>query len=106
MSSRERRVGRNEALFREVNERIREVTTYGGEVEVLCECGDAGCATPITMRLEEYEALRRRATRFAIVPGHESPDLERVVEQNDRFAVVEKAPGADAEIAVETDPRA
>jgi hypothetical protein len=106
VSSREERVGKNEALFREVNERIREVSAFDGDVEFLCECGDASCTQPITMSIAEYEALRAHPTRFVIVPGHEFPDLERVVEQNDRYAVVEKSPGVDADIAIETDPRA
>jgi hypothetical protein len=106
VSLREERVGKNEALFREVNERIREVTAFDGDVEFLCECGDASCTQPITMTVAEYEAVRAKATRFAIVPGHEFPDMEDVVEQNDRFAVVEKTPGVDADIAIETYPRA
>jgi hypothetical protein len=105
MTSREERVGKNEALFREVNERIREVTTYDGDVEFLCECGDASCTRAITMTLDEYETLRTESTRFAVVVGHETPDVEYVVEENDRFAVVEKRPGIPARLAAETDPR-
>ncbi len=105
MASRERRVGKNEALFREVNERIREITTWDSGVEFLCECGDAECTQPIVMTLDEYEAVRSRPTRFLIVAGHEAADVERVVEENDRFAVVEKLPGQPTTIAVETDPR-
>ncbi len=105
MGSREERVGRNEALFREVNERIREITTWDSGVEFLCECGDPDCTQPIVMTVEEYEAVRSRATRFLIVTGHEIPDVERVVERTERFAVVEKLPGEPTKIAVETDPR-
>ena len=105
MGSREERVGKNEALFREVNERIREITTWDTGAEFLCECGDPDCTQPIVMTVEEYEAVRSRPTRFVIVPGHEVPDLERVVERTDRFAVVEKLPGKPTTIAVETDPR-
>ncbi len=95
----------NEALFREVNERIREITTWDTGAEFLCECGDPDCAQPIVMTVDEYEAVRSRPTRFLIVAGHEVPDVERVVERTDRFAVVEKLPGEPATIAVETDPR-
>jgi hypothetical protein len=105
MTSREERLGKNEALFREVNERIREVTTYDGDVEFLCECGDATCTQAIRMTLGEYESLRTEPTRFAVVAGHEIPDLEDVVEENDRFAVIEKRPGFPAQLAAETDPR-
>ena len=105
MTSREERVGKNEALFREVNERIREITTYDGDVEFLCECGDPTCAQPIVMSLDEYEAVRAEPTRFVVVPRHEAPDVETVVEENERFAVIEKRPGLPTEVAVETDPR-
>ena len=105
MGASEERVGKNEALFREVNERIREITTYDSDVEFLCECGDPECAQPIVMTIHEYEAVRSDPTRFVVVPGHEVPALERVVEETDRFAVVEKRPGTPTELAVETDPR-
>ncbi len=105
MGSREERVGKNEALFREVNERIREITTWDSGVEFLCECGDAECTQPIVMTVEEYETVRSHGTRFLVVAGHEAPDVERVVEETDRFAVIEKLPGQPARIAVETDPR-
>ena len=105
MASREERVGKNEGLFREVNERIREVTTYDGDVEFLCECGNSECVQPISMTLAEYESVRLEPTRFAIVPGHEIPDVEDVVERNERFAVIVKRPGVPTQVATETDPR-
>ena len=41
---------------------------------------------------------------YAIVPGHERPDTERVIQRNERFAVVEKYEDV-REIAEETNPR-
>jgi len=106
MSSREERVGKNEALFREVNERIREITaSTDGDAEFLCECGDSTCAQPILISIEEYEAVRAVPTRFLVVPGHEIPDVEDVVEEKERFAVVEKRPGLSTDLAAESDPR-
>jgi hypothetical protein len=44
-----RRVGVNEALFRQVNEQIRSLTddlgTDGGTITVICECGDTDCTS-------------------------------------------------------------
>ena len=99
------RVGRNEALFREVNERIREITDYDGDVEFLCECGDPSCARPLVMTLAEYEGVRASPKRFVVVPGHDHREVESVVEETARYAVVEKHPGVPTELAVETDPR-
>jgi hypothetical protein len=105
MNRREEAVGKNEALFREVNERIREITTDYGDAEFLCECGDPTCATPVALGVDEYEDVRTDPAQFVIVPGHESPEVEDVVMQNERYAVVRKHPGAPARIAAETDPR-
>jgi hypothetical protein len=106
---RQQRVAKNEILFREVNERIRDV---GAELEAdeptdfLCECGSESCTEPITLTLSEYEGVRQEATSFAIVPGHQVADLETVVSQNERFAVVEKNAPVAARMAIEQDPRA
>jgi hypothetical protein len=106
VESRAERVGKNEALFREVNERIREITTYDSDVEFLCECGDPACARPIVMTLAEYEEVRTDPKRFVVVPGHEIRDVETTLATNERFSIVEKHPGTPTELAVETDPRA
>jgi hypothetical protein len=109
VDTRQQRVGKNEVLFRDVNERIKEINRGMGfdeGTDFICECGNAKCATPITLKLREYEEVRAYPTRFAIHPGHEVVDVERVVEENDRFAVVEKTPEIAARIAIDHDPRA
>jgi hypothetical protein len=106
VESREARLGKNEALFREVNERIREITTYDSDVEFLCECSDENCTDSVRMTLGEYEGLRADPTHFAVVPGHEVEDIETVIISNDRFAVVEKRAGEATKVALDTDPRA
>lgn len=110
MDDRVERIGRNEALFRTVNERVKAVNEAFSLVlertDFVCECGRGDCTEPIAMTLEEYEAVRSEATQFAVVPGHELEDAEAVVQRNDRFAVVRKNSGDAAEIAEATDPRA
>ena len=106
--SREERVARNEALFREVNERIKDVNEgieTASEADFLCECGDPECTEPVSLTPVEYEEVRRDATHFAVLPGHVVPDIERVVAQNERFAVVAKTEPQAARIAVREDPR-
>ena len=91
MSAREERLAANEDLFRHVNERIAELTdTWSGELDLVCECADSRCTQRIVLTLEEYERLRQDPHRFAVLPGHEIPDVEDVVERNRRFLVVEK----------------
>lgn len=100
------RAAANEAVFREVNERITDITLAqeGRRAAVLCECSDPSCTATIDIHLDEYEAVRRGATRFALVEGHDDPTIERVVERTDRFIVVEKT-GEGADVVRERDPR-
>ena len=108
MDTRQQRVAKNEALFRQVNERIEEVNESLGADEpsdFLCECGDENCTAPVRLTLAEYEDVRSDPTHFAIAHGHEVIDVERVIDQNERFAVVEKFEGEAERIAIETDPR-
>jgi hypothetical protein len=94
----------NQALIREVNERIEEVAGDAAGIEFLCECADTDCIETLTLSIGEYEAIRSSSTRFPIMSGHDRPEFERVVEENGRYAVVEKF-GEAAEIVRKLDPR-
>ena len=53
-----------------------------------------------------YEAVRAHPARFFVVPGHEDLTAgEVVVEQRDRYTLVEKQ-GAERELVEGRDPRA
>ncbi len=115
MEERERRLGRNEALFREVNERIERVSgalRTGTDTmtilcecgNLLCECGNPDCVEHIEVSLSEYERVRAESTHFFVRPGHAKPDVEEVIEHHDEYDVVRKN-GAAGEIARELDPR-
>ena len=109
MDLRQQRVAKNEILFREVNERIKDVSAGLDSEEptdFLCECGSESCTQPIRLTLAEYEGVRQDSTTFAIVPGHQIGDVETVVAQNEHFAVVEKDAPLAARMAAEQDPRA
>jgi hypothetical protein len=109
MSTREERIGMNEALFRDVNERIEDVAEEfditSDPLDFICECGDPTCVERITMTHAEYEQVRSDAHLFAVFPGHEEPDVERVVERRKAYDVVQKHAGAPERIAEQTDPR-
>ena len=106
---RHERIGLNEAVFREVNERINDLAEHfrleDQPLDLVCECGDPSCVERITMRREEYEHLRSDPTHFAVHPGHEEPDVEDVLEKRGAYDVVRKHEGEPAEIAERTDPR-
>jgi hypothetical protein len=99
-------MARNEVASREINEKIEEA--YQGEppanrIDVVCECARV---TPLsTITLDEYEHLRKDARHFVIVPEHFVGDIERILFENDRFAVVAKREGVPADVARDENPR-
>lgn len=99
----------NEAMFREGNERMnawpeRQEAPQTEEQPFLCECADPDCRKHLSITSAEYEAVRKDAMHFVIVPAHQRPDAESVVEQTDRYMVVEKHEDVRA-LAERTDPR-
>ena len=115
VTSDERRA-RNEAMFRELNERMKDIddrldmTAIGAPAaeveEFMCECGRLDCAAALPMSREEYEEARSHPTYFVVLPDHVDPDIEDVVTKTDRFCVVKKKGPEEEAIARETDPRA
>jgi len=107
--NREERIGMNEAVFRDVNERIQEVASAFDmstePLDLICECGSANCVDRIALAPSEYEQLRADPRMFAVAPGHVTPDVEKVVEERKGYDIVQKFEGTPAEIARQTDPR-
>jgi len=105
---RERRIGTNEALFRDVNERLKEAAeTFSigpRELDLVCECADAECVERVRISVSEYEAVRKDPQLFIVAPGHVARDVERVVERRNGYDVVSKT-GLASQIAEQTDPR-
>jgi hypothetical protein len=52
----------------------------------------------IEMTALEYEQVVQQRYRFVVIPGHEDPRVERVVEEHPAFLVVEKIGEARLEI--------
>jgi hypothetical protein len=107
--SREERIGMNEAVFRDVNERIQDVATAfdltSEPLDLICECGDASCVARISLTRDEYEQLRNDPHLFAVAPGHVALDVEEVFANRSGYDVVRKYKGPPREIAEKTDPR-
>jgi hypothetical protein len=106
---RQQRIGRNEAIFRDVNERLTDLNetlaAFTDKMQIVCECGDDECIDQISLSPGEYEALRADPTHFAVVSGHDDVEVEDVVESRQGYDVVRKREGIPARIAQETDPR-
>jgi hypothetical protein len=109
MDLREKRLGLNEAVFREVNERIEGLSklfrsSKRESLDLVCECRNATCAKRIEMSRADYEALRADDTHFALYPGHADPEIERVVSTHKGYEVVAKQ-GSAGQVARDLSPR-
>ena len=105
-SDSQERLARNEAFFRQVNERINDVSVSGEDgYQFVCECADPGCTERITLMTADYEWVRAKPTRFVLAPGHVAPEIEHVVEREGDHVVVEKR-GIAGRIATKLNPRA
>jgi hypothetical protein len=107
---REARIGQNEALFREVNERIEGLTRGIASVSdemmhIVCECGEGECVEQLAVSVSVYERVRSDPTHFLVKPGHEKPSTEVLIEEGDGYNVVRKDGPVAERIAEETDPR-
>jgi hypothetical protein len=108
---REVRAARNQALFRSINEKLRELNEAMNAASrtfvIACECADTSCLATFDIPAERYESVRAHPAHFAVCPGHVYPEVEDVVEASDGdpYVVVEKR-GAAATYAERLDPRA
>lgn len=107
MDAREKRLAQNEALFREVNERVDAVAhQLGPDVpyEFLCECANAECTFRLTLPPSVYEAVRADPRQFVVLPDHYTPEIEELALQEDTYWVVRKT-GETGEFVEHLDPR-
>ena len=101
------RLAHNEAVFREINERIEAGTWVASgdqRMAFTCECAALGCNVLVELTVAEYEAVRAHPRRFLLAPGHELASIEVVVHTGDGYIVVEKQ-GEAATVAEASDPR-
>lgn len=112
MSTTGERRAQNEALFRDLNERVKEIDERlepngmgapPAELEFLCECADLECAKRFAMSRDEYEAVRQHPSYFVVIPEHVDEAIEQVIEVRAGYVIVSKD-GDAAEVARETDP--
>lgn len=104
-----RKLGRNEIVFRNANERLRDLgesfSIVAERADFVCECSDERCAEGIQLTLEEYERVRSDPRWFVVVREHMRPEIEKVAsELCEHLVVVEKREEFAAE-AVAEDPR-
>jgi hypothetical protein len=95
------RAARNEEVFRSVNERIEEGGERHGVTSPLrfhCECDSEVCFETVELAAPAYRAVVAERYCFIIVPGHDDPRVEVVVEERAGYCVVEKVGEARQEL--------
>ena len=100
--------GHRQTRTRAFNEWIEDASEsmgLTGAATFRCECGDGACAHRIPLTRTEYERVRAHPTRFAIPPNHENPESDRVVEEHERYSIVEKLVGPASRRAQRSYPR-
>jgi aerobic-type carbon monoxide dehydrogenase small subunit (CoxS/CutS family) len=99
------RLARNQALLREINERLLELSegSQDGSMQFVCECSNDDCTLTVTMNHDEYESIRAHSTFFVVASGHEIDAVEKVIDRQDGWTIVQKVTASD--FAVQTDPR-
>lgn len=101
------RIGKNETIFRGLNERIEAgelPADTSKRVAFCCECARLGCNAMLEVTIAEYEQVRGDPRRFLLAVGHQVEGAERVVETHADHIIIEKI-GHAGEVAEATDPR-
>jgi hypothetical protein len=104
---RARRIADNESLFRLANERMAgwEERERADAVELyFCECGRSECREKVELVKADYERARSDSATFVVIPGHELPDVESVIETHDGWVLIRKYPEVHDQVAA-ADPR-
>jgi hypothetical protein len=108
MQSKEERIARNDATFREANEKIAKAASKYERVEqvpFICECATESCTAIVRLSLAEYEEVRSAPTRFFVVPGHQASEgVVSLLEDRGSYFLLQKE-GRAGEVATELDPR-
>ena len=85
-------LAQNETLFRQANEDLvqrRSAADADDLREFICECANSECSERILMSLPDYRRIRDNRRWFAIIDGHQTPQIEPIVERHDGYVVVE-----------------
>ena len=90
------RIARNNAIFRDANEKIREKSIELDDpverIPFICECPREDCTTVVQLTPAEYEAVREDRAHFFTSPGHEEAEVPvgEVVSRLEGYVVVQK----------------
>lgn len=94
----ERRLAENEVIFRQVNEDVKEFVLENAsdkkwenkKLRFYCECSNMDCRSRIQITAKEYDAVHSNKKRFIIRPGHDIPEIEKIINNKVTYVVIEK----------------
>ena len=66
---------------------------------------DPTCTQKVRLRGSDYERVRSDPTHLFLLPGHQVPDVETVLESHPDSVLIEKDERDAHDVAKETDPR-
>ncbi len=109
-NSSERRLVENEAVFRELNQKIHKgykhtnklarednqpdflvkSTELDKPLYFFCECADEKCVDRIKINMREYNKIHEERDNFVVLPGHNIAAIERIVAERAGYTVVKK----------------
>jgi hypothetical protein len=83
-------IATKQIVFREVNERIAEITAEQGESasQFVCECGGPDCVSTLQLSLGDYSGVRASGDFFIAASGHCVEGVDRLVESRDGYEVL------------------
>lgn len=87
VSSRDESVVRTEEFFKRVNDTMRN-ELGDGDAKFLCECGNIACTERLALTAEDLRLLHSIDGSFAVLPGHQIPEIETLVKENGQCAIV------------------
>jgi hypothetical protein len=83
------RIVQTELFFRAINEEIVRLDG-GASATFICECGNPVCTEAIELSLAALKQLHAEKGLFVVLPGHEIPDVETVVDRSNGYLIVRK----------------
>jgi hypothetical protein len=83
------RIVQTELFFRAINEEIARNDGHA-DTMFLCECGNPACAEALHLDKEALQRLHAENGLFVVLPGHEIPDVETVVDSFNGYLIVRK----------------
>lgn len=103
----EKRLAENELVFRQTNEEVqrglrelREHAIEDGHASIavrediplyfFCECANERCDKRILLPANTYRDIHQNSSQFVVLPGHNVPEVERIVARTPEYMIVEK----------------